>query len=558
MVFKSASFTDIADALKFGKKHSGAVTPPALTLSLPRAKSSVSLYPETSLELHHTANIRSRKNASGHFPTPILKRILSYCDTPTLRACLTVSRLIFHLAGHLLYSEIELHPKSMQDVLRGSVIVHEAATGMVTGGRKRFKDRLLKRVSEVTVWSHGEDDDDDEPSPPCCPPVTLNYLLPKLDSLRIVLGEAFDYHMTFCPRYPPTCPMFRDLVVEKLVILGARSPMPVLPLAFPHKYYNTPTTPTTPGSVGTGSSVGTTSPNTPLIAVTEGEGEDDHLANDPLLLVPNANPSNVSALYRASANSFLPANSFFPPTGKHHTRTASLAPPAQVLPKIKNGHTRNTSLPKSLSSLPLPSPPATNTTHSPRLPPCQELTIVMPTGLSYDAKDYQPYSHCFRHRKTLLTLERFVLVFYSPPKLGRPWQIAFYNARKDGSSTSYVSLVDDVAGTCLAVPFRTEIEIVGTETMDGELLNMGLNTMRTGKVGKVMQDRLRSRIETKWYAEGMKGDVKDRLRRVRFRTLGEWLEGEGEGVVEGWDLEKWGELGGADYGEGSSDDSEEY
>ncbi|WVQ76062.1 hypothetical protein IAR50_005699 [Cryptococcus sp. DSM 104548] len=554
MVFKSASFADVADALRFGKKHSGGLTPPALTVSLPRPQSSLSLYPETSLELRHTANIRSRKDASGHFPTPILKRILSYCDSPTLFACLTVSRLVFHLAGHLLYLELELHPKSMQDVLNGSVIVHEAASGKVAGGRKRFKDRLLKHVREVTVWSHGDDDDDDEPSPPCCPPVAVNYLLPKLDSLKIVLAEAFDYHMTFCPRYPPTCPMFRDLVVEKLVILGARSPMPVLPLAFPHKYYNTPGTPGTPGSTG-GGSAGTTSPHTPLIAVTEGEGEDDHLADDPLLLVPNANPSNVSALYRASANSFLPAHSFFPPMGKHHARAASLAPPTTPVPKmIKNGHTRNTSLPKSFTSLPLPSPPATHTTHSPRLPPCQDLTIVMPTGLSYDAKDYQPYSHCFRHKKTLLTLERLVLVFYSPPKIGRPWQIAFYNARKDGSSTSFVSLVDDVAGTCLAVPFRTEVEIVGTETMDGELLNMGLNTMRNGKAGKVMQDRVRSKIETKWYAEGVKGDVKDRLRRVRFRTLEEWLAGEGAAAVEGWDLEKWGELGGGDYGSDSESD----
>lgn len=469
----------------------------------------------------YKANTR-RKDIDEHLPTQVLVRILTFCSPSTLAHCLTVSRLFFHLAGDLLYNDISLTSKDFFLIFRGSAVVHEAATGKVAVGRKKFKDRLLKHTRQVTLYSHGDDEDEDQVlNDTACPPTPLNTVMPKLDTLRVVLADAFDYHMTFCPRYPHHCPLLKELSIEKLVILGARTPLVVLPLAFPNKTSQ----PTTPVGMETVSS---------------------YLSVPALEVAPSIASSTTTTT---------------PPSHGNHS-TFSLIP--------HRNHSRNPSVtltftpPSNQTSqsgkTPSRAPSPSNTHHSPRLPPLSELTIVMPTGLSYDAKDYQPHSHCFRHKRTLATIEKVSIVFYTPsPASGkktwgkeqeqtqtqaqRPWQTAFYLGGNSNSMTSYISLAEDIAETVLSLPSATEIFVVGCETLDGELFNMGMNTMQEGKkkVGRVMRETICGRLEAKWWASREKGDVKKVVGKVRFFELEEWLERGGREDVDGWDLDKWAE-----------------
>ncbi|OWZ76140.1 hypothetical protein C366_05619 [Cryptococcus neoformans Tu401-1] len=512
------SFVNLADALHFRRNKSSTNLQAPREVCLPRR-------PQSSLDLHHTANTR-RKDIDEHLPTQVLARILTFCSAPTLSRCLTVSRLFFHLAGDLLYSDIALTSERFAPVFRGSAVVHEAATGKVAVGRKKFKDRLLKRTRQVTLYSHGDDEDEDQVlSGTACPPTPLNTVMPKLHTLRIVLADAFDYHMTFCPRYPHRCPLLKELSIEKLVILGARTPLVVLPLAFPDKT-SQPTTPVGIETVSSYLSVPTLEVAPSIASSTTTSTPPFHGNHSTFSLIPHRNHSRNPSV------------------------NLSLAPPSSQTKQDRKTPPR------------APSPSNTHH-HSPRLPPLSELTIVMPTGLSYDVKDYQPHSHCFRHKRTLASIEKVSIVFYTPPpppaaygkktrekgreqiqtQTQRPWQTAFYLGENSNSMTSYISLADDIAETVLSLPSTTEIFIVGCETLDGELFNMGMNTMQEGKrkVGRVMREKICGRVEAKWWASREKGDVRKVVGKIRFLELEEWLEGDGKGDVDGWDLDKWAE-----------------
>ncbi|WVQ83337.1 hypothetical protein IAT38_005476 [Cryptococcus sp. DSM 104549] len=482
---RSASFADLADAL-FGSKKS---LKPAPTV-LPR--------PKSALNLHHTTNTR-RRHTDAHLPTTIINRILSHCSLHTLAQCLSVSRLFFHIAGCQLYSAITLGRDDFRPVLYGSTIVHEAVTGKVAVGRKRFKDRLLKHVGAVTLLSHGEDDDDDDEeanregcreAPPCCPPVPLSVLMPKLELLRVVLSDDFDYHCMFCPRYPRQCPLLVDLSVDKLVILGARTPLVVLPIAFPSN-----------------ASAPSTAANTP-----------------PLLSSPTMSAVDL------------------PTKTKHHHHGhlhPPLLPTSTISSTCSSRSGKKTPPRLSLPPLPLPlPPPPSHSHHSPRLPQLQDLTIVLPTGLSYDAKDYTPYSHVFRHKRNIASIRRLAIIFYTRPR--RPWQTAFYDARRGNYWTSFMSLCEDMADAALAVPPEAEVVIVGVEGMDGELLNMGIGAMREGRVGGIVEDAIRRRIEVKGVAGGMGERVLGRVAKVKFVKLKTYVQSEEAfGELDGEDIDAW-------------------
>nr|KIR49549.1 hypothetical protein I312_00637 [Cryptococcus bacillisporus CA1280] len=470
---------------------------------------------------------RNRSSASLTAPSEVtlVRRPKSSLNLHHTGICLSVSRLFFHLAGDLLYSHISLTPKDLSQVFRGSAVVHEAVTGKVAVGRKKFKDRLLKHTRQVTLYSHGDDEEEDQvPNCTACPPTPLSTVMPRFDILRVVLADAFDYHMTFCPRYPHHCPLLKELNIEKLVILGARTPLVVLPLAFPNK---TTSQQTTPAGL---------------------ERVPSYLSVDTL----DGAPSVISSI------------STTPSSHGHHSTFSSFIP--------HRNHSRDSSLNLCLVSAsnhinqggrtpPRAQSPG-NVHHSPRLPPLRELTIVMPTGLSYDVKDYQPHSHCFRHKRTLTSIETVSIVFYtpSPPLSGRekksrgkgqtqqvqtqrPWQTAFYQGGNYNSMTSYISLADDIAETVLSLPSTTEILIIGCETLDGDLFNMGINAMQGGKnkVGRLMREKICGRVEARWWANREKGDVGKVVEKMRFLELEEWLEGDGREDVDGWDLNKWAE-----------------
>ncbi|WVN89465.1 uncharacterized protein L203_104688 [Cryptococcus depauperatus CBS 7841] len=492
---RSASFTDLMDALKLGKSKSKANTLAPPGVIIPRPKSSI--------ELHHTANARLKRGVREHLESLIIKRILSFCDDHTLAQCLRVSRLFFHLAGCILYTDLAFFPYDFFPILKGSSAMEEAMSGKVLVGRKKFKDRLLKHVGRATIYSHDDMDDSEhacQGPQELCPPLALCSLMPRLRTLRIVLANAYDYHTTFCSRYPHHCPLLFDLAIEKLVILGARSPLPVLPLAFPNK---------------------TSSSTTPIV----------NTENLPVPVIESLPSQSALSLQLGHAKS-------------SSLSLVSLAKPKHPIIKSHSRTPSAISLSKQLGPLPTPAPPPA-ITHSPRLPPLCELTIVMPTGLSYDAKDYQPYSHCFRHKKTMLSLQRLTIVFYVPRESCEPWKTAFYDARRGNSWTSYLNLADDLASAALAVPLQTFTTIVGTENLDGELLNMGVNVMRERRVGEVMQNRVISRIETKWRAEGGGSgetgtlELREKIDKVNFVRFDEWLEGQDGADVEGWDLEEW-------------------
>ncbi|WVW78511.1 hypothetical protein I302_100466 [Kwoniella bestiolae CBS 10118] len=406
----------------------------------------------------------------------------------------------------------------MWDKLVGSTLLYENTTGKIAIGRRRFKDRLLRHTQTITLHSHGDDDDQDTdeeeeqedyfgnlkklsilshthsrnsssssifsfgkrstPStpiiitppapqpiiPPSCPPVPLNGVMPRLSTLRIILADAYDYHLLFCPRFGSACPLLEGLELDKLIIIGARSPLVVLPTAFPATTIET---------------------------------------NSPMGLTPN--------------------------TSRRNTPTTT----SPALPTPPLGAPTNTTKIKSSGGLPIG---------------LSELTVILPTGRSYDSKDYEGYHNIFHYKKTLESISKLTIVFltsinhaqsqqtksdrtngYDRGQDRSLWQVAFYSSRTYNPTwTSYLCLAEDLAKACLAVPLETQIEIVGIENIDGELLNMGINTLKErGKSGRIMQERIQRQIEVGLIASNRECNVGVKGRGLVFRELGEWLEKDG-------------------------------
>ncbi|WWD07719.1 hypothetical protein V865_005821 [Kwoniella europaea PYCC6329] len=511
---KSRSFADLAEVFGFGNK----VARPSSRLSeiLPRPKSSASL--------ERRSSYTKRRYVPHHLPTNVIIRILSFCSDDVLLNCLTVSRLFFNLAGTILYQHLTLEsPKDMWDRLVGSTLLYENTTGKISIGRRRFKDRLLRHTESITLHSHGDDDGDCQdsdseepedyfgnlkklsilshshsrnsssssifsfgkrsnpttpilitpPPPPAkalpisCPPVPLNGVMPRLSTLRIILADAYDYHLLFCPRFGSACPLLEGLELERLIIIGARSPLVVLPTAFPSTTIET------------------------------------------------SSPMGLTA------------------TVTRHTPTPTTTSPALASPPMM-GHINTVSTKiKSSGGLPIG---------------LSELTIVLPTGRSYDSKDYEGYRNIFHYKKTLESISKLTIVFLtSPTSHGRStqpeqrnrywngdkqslWQVAFYSSRNYNPTwTSYLCLAEDLAKACLAVPLETTIEIVGMENIDGELLNMGIGTMKErGKSGMIMQERIKRQIEVRLIASNKEYEVNTKNQYLKFRDLDDWLDcGEG-------------------------------
>ncbi|WWC86951.1 uncharacterized protein L201_001832 [Kwoniella dendrophila CBS 6074] len=397
----------------------------------------------------------------------------------------------------------------MWEKMIGSTILYENFTGKILIGRRKFKDRLLRYTNEVTLYSHGDDEDENgedvndedyfgnfnrlsifsqkssshsrnsssssifafnkprsnpttpvmpSPSPDkplICPPVSLNSVMPRLRILRIVLSDEFDYHLLFCPRYCQTCPLLEGLSnsnsnsnLEKLVIIGARSPLVVLPTAF---------------------SSGTSSSTTPLLT---------------------------------------------PPT------SPNLYP---VIPRSKS----TGGLPLGLS----------------------ELTIVLPTGKSYDSKDYEGYQSIFQNKKVLGTIEKLNIVFLISLKGQNGdiiqqsydeedddneedivWQIAYYNSRSAIDKTSYIALADDLVECCLSLPLETEIDIIGIENLDSKNLNINANYRGHihNKVKNIMEDRIRRQIEIRLKSKNKQDLIHERNKRINFLNLQNWLKVHGK------------------------------
>ncbi|OCF41671.1 hypothetical protein I317_04477 [Kwoniella heveanensis CBS 569] len=562
--------TQEAIGLNFGsssKASSPSTLGPRNEYLLPRAHSAV--------DLQRKSSYTRRRYVPHHLPTHLIIHILSFCSPATLCQCLLASRLFFNLAGTVLYKSLELSStKQMWEILKGSTLLYENTTGKVAVGRRRFKDRLLRHTTEVTLLSHGDEEDEDQaekkdedegtdyfdlkrfsilslsssstrasprgtpkhsPSPshasatPAhlltpsinvmpgdCPPIPLNGVMPRLDTLRIVLQDAYDYHLLFCPRLSK-CPLLEGLEVDRLVILGARSPLVVLPVCFPATHRSTPVTPS---------------------------------------IMVNSSPQ-----LRSSAE-LIDENETLSPPGQR---------PRSATPSImtgRSGATTRSSYGNKLGS------------SSGGLPfGLSELTIVMPSGRSYDVKDYEDYHHIFHHRHSVDCLTKFTIVFLSHPQaeaspkppsattahakaepisklksiFGRsrnndhndtynaavdcsndhhdhaqngnaPWQIAFYDSRPGNPNwTSYLNLAEDLTQAIISVPVETFIEIVGLENLDGELLNMGVGVMRDHRSGSIMQERIRRRIEVRLKAEGRDRDVRRKIGNTTFRDLDDWL-----------------------------------
>ncbi|WVQ69209.1 uncharacterized protein L199_007425 [Kwoniella botswanensis] len=503
---KSRSFADLAEVFGFGNK----VARPSSRLSeiLPRPKSSASL--------ERRSSYTKRRYVPHHLPTNVIIRILSCCSDDVLLNCLTVSRLFFSLAGTILYQHLTLEsPKDMWDRLVGSTLLYENTTGKISIGRRRFKDRLLRHTDTITLHSHGDDDGDCQDSdseetedylgnlkrlsilshsqshsrnsssssvfsfgkrsnpttpilitpPISCPPVSLSGVMPRLSTLRIILADAYDYHLLFCPRFGSACPLLEGLELERLIIIGARSPLVVLPTAFPST------------TIETSSPMGLT------------------------------------------------------PTMTRHTPTPTTTSPALASPPMM-GHINTVSTKiKSSGGLPIG---------------LSELTIVLPTGRSYDSKDYEGYHNIFHYKKTLGSISKLTIVFLTSPSststsAGKGngyrtedkqslWQVAFYSSRNYNPTwTSYLCLAEDLAKACLAVPLETTIEIVGMENIDGELLNMGIGTMKErGKSGMIMRERIKRQIEVRLIASNKEYEVNIKNQYLKFRDLDDWLDcGEG-------------------------------
>ncbi|WVQ98016.1 hypothetical protein IAU59_005136 [Kwoniella sp. CBS 9459] len=575
---KSRSFVDLAESigLSFGSgsksKASSRSSPKAGDeYLLPRAHSAV--------DLQRTSSYTRRRYVPHHLPTHIIIHILSFCSPQTLLQCLLASRLFFNLAGTILYRSLDLpSTRQMWALLKGSTLLYENTTGKGAVGRRRFKDRLLRHTTEVTLHSHGDEDQEEEqeqeemdyfnlkrfsilplsssstrgtprhsPSPSLasvtpshllspslnvlpgdCPPIPLSGVMPRFDILRIVLQDAYDYHLLFCPRVSK-CPLLEGLEVDRLVILGARSPLVVLPICFPATHRSMPVTP----------SIVVNSPASPQLRSSAQLIEDNET-----LCVPGHRPGSATPSIMA---------------GKSGHNANAKSSSGQKTKSSGGG------LPFGLS----------------------ELTIVMPSGRSYDAKDYEDYHHIFHHRHSVDCLTKFTIVFLSHPKAqpkpvstatapteanakaksklkskfsfgkthsdiehnetynaavdctkdrdhahneNTPWQVAFYDSRPGNPNwTSYLNLAEDLTRAIISVPLETSVEIVGLENLDGELLNMGVGVMRDHRSGVIMQERIRRRIEVCLKAEGRDREVEQKIANTRFADLDDWLEGGGRG-----------------------------
>ncbi|WVR04598.1 hypothetical protein IAU60_001608 [Kwoniella sp. DSM 27419] len=486
---RSKSFADLAETL--GRSHR-----PPQEADGSRAEQPVR--PLSTVDLHRYSTLTRHRRAPEHLPTDLIVRILSYSDDSTLSACLTVSRLLFNLAGTMLYRSVTLKDTvTIWRLLDGATGLVEGFTGKIAVGRRRFKDRLLRHTTEVTLYSHGDDDDDgveisgagsngakslslsstklgidsdiesysNHPSIGECPPVSLRRVTPRLKTLRVVLADAFDYHTLFCTRYD-TCKLLGCLDIERMVVVGARSPLLVLPSAFPAaSEYEVPPRLTVPPIRLGGSNL------TPRLLDTA----PDHF---------------VHRLGHPFSNS------------TPHGKTASLPPKLQ------------------------------------------ELTIVLPSGRSYDAEDYQRHHHIFHHRNAVNCLTRLTIVFLSPPPPASrpsdprpPWQIAYYDSRTGNSNwTSYLNLAEDLAIAALAVPLDTAVDFVGLEGLDGELLNMGVGVSGDARVGQVMEARVRSRIEVRLKSADRGCETERMTKTIRFVKLEDWLDRDGAQELAGIEL----------------------
>ncbi|WRT64808.1 uncharacterized protein IL334_001744 [Kwoniella shivajii] len=532
---RSKSFADLAEVLGFGNGYGRPSSRNGILENRPSLYSSLT---------RRSSRTKHRQNHKHSIPTCIIIRILSFCDDTILSSCLTVSRLFFNLSGTFLYSHLIFESSvDMWKAFKGSTISYENQTGKIPVGKRRFKDRLLRHTKQVTLHSHGDDDDDDDddedennsrmggdhdgaqkeedyfgnfkqlnllshsrnssvntikttpnpatpintptPNLDTCPPISLNAIMPKLDTLRIILTDAFDYHLLFCPRYGTPCPLLEGgLKLNKLVVVGARSPLVVLPVAFPSHQISGPV--------------------------------NSSKLTSPLLSPPSSYTSGHSHVYNH----------------KFNTSTSSTSSTTPTTQKSTNG------LPIGL----------------------QELVIILPSGRSYDAKDYEGYQHVFYHRENLNRIEKLSIVFLtsSSPSSGSvgprnkrpsPWQIAFYDSRPASSSywTSYLCLAEDITIAILAIPKEANIDIVGIENIDGELLNMGIGVMKDGRVGKVMEERLRRQMEIRLKAKGRDNEIEIRTKNLNIRTLKDWLIDDGKEDLGEEGLRELGKEGWKEY-----------
>ncbi|WWC59300.1 uncharacterized protein I303_101851 [Kwoniella dejecticola CBS 10117] len=506
---KSKSFANLAEVFGFSYNY-----------GRPSSKSGILPRPKSSASLERRSSYTKRHCVPDHLPTHIIIRILSYCSDDTLSSCLRVSKLLFGLSGHILYDHLVFEsPKNMVEKLKGSTILYENTTRKVAVGRKRFKDRLLRHTEQVTLHSHGDDNDNDDedqtqeeedyfgnfsrlsifsnnnghsrssstssifsfgksksnPTTPVeiplgCPHVSLSEMMPRLKTLRIILADAFDYHLLFCPRFNSPCPLLEGLEIEKLVVVGARSPLVVLPNSFPSTTSLT-TTPTL-----------TTAPFA-----------------DPNLLTPPITSPGVTKKIRSTGG-----------------------------------------LPIGL----------------------KELTIVVPTGRSYDLKDYEGYENIFTNKRTLDTIMRITLVFLTvntptpESKFSRSkseaqglWQIAYYNSRQSPYATSFSSLIEDLVRVITSLPLTAEIEIVGIENFDGELLNMGIGIMKQGKnkIRSIIEDRIRNQLYVRLIAKNRQSQVNAVNEKVVFTDLHDWLQDKGNAELGDHGFEELAKEGWREY-----------
>jgi hypothetical protein len=91
---------------------------------------------------------------ASSLPSPLahpdlLRRILSFADTPTLSTCLRVNSTFFDLSGMLLYRSITSTSDKqlfLRDVLKGAAINTRTRPTRAGPTQTNFKTRLLKHV----------------------------------------------------------------------------------------------------------------------------------------------------------------------------------------------------------------------------------------------------------------------------------------------------------------------------------------------------------------------------------------------------------------------------
>ncbi|WWC67902.1 uncharacterized protein I206_101820 [Kwoniella pini CBS 10737] len=459
---KSKSFSNLAEVFGFNYNYSRSSSRNNEILSRPKSI----------VNLERTSSHTKRHVIPEHLPTQIIIRILTYCCNDTLYNCLTVSRLLFNLSGRILYNHIIFDsPKDMFEKLKDSTILYENITGKITVGRKKFKDRLLKHTEEVTLHSHGDDNCNEEEEeekneklslflenknhqrssssscsnsfnyksksrtntlieiPINCPNVSLNEIMPRLKILRIILADEFDYHLLFCPKFNSPCPLLKNLKIEKLIIIGARSPLVVLPNSFP-------------------STITFTTPNSPPIQL-------------------NSNK------------------------------------------KIK-----------STGGLPIG---------------LKELTIILPTGRSYDLKDYEGFENIFNNNNnhSLNSIKKISIIFLTNNKRNL-WQIAFYNSRDIKYLNSFSSLIEDLIKIIISLPLNSSnlnlnLNIIGIENFDGELFNMGIGIMKKGKenLKNFIIEKIKNQLYIKLVKKNKQNQINEIFNKINFINLDDWLENDG-------------------------------